>query len=69
MATRTDNAVTLTHEQAERVRSMLADYASGKLSLSQRTRSAVVREQCQRNAREARDMAAMLVRSMFTWLE
>ena len=67
MATRLDNAVTLTHEQADRISRILSDHASQQFAHANRTRSAVVRETCNRWGNEARELADLLVQSLYTW--
>jgi len=67
MVTRLDNAVTLTHEQADRISHILSDYASQQFAHAQRTRSAVVRDTCDRGGNEARELADMMVTAMYTW--
>lgn len=65
MAVRTDNDVSLTHEQAERIRALLSDYAAQQRG--HRTSSKLVHSQCQRTAQEAEGLAAHIVRSLYTW--
>ena len=67
MATRTDNPVTLTHEQAERVSRLLGDYATSQRALAHRTRSDAVRGQCNLTASEAQQLGRRIIEALYTW--
>ena len=67
MATRLDQDVTLSHQDAASVAKMLDDYATYQASHSQRTRSEAVRASCQANIRLARWLAARITERLYVW--
>ena len=69
MATRIDNAVALSHAQADRVRELLNDYAASLSAHAHRTRSAVVRESCDRRSAQCRDLANYIVEHLWSWTD
>lgn len=69
MATRTNNDVTLSHEDAITIAQILSDYARGKLEHARRTKSAPVRAACQQEAETARQFASDINSRLWTWKE
>ena len=67
MATRTNNDVTLSHEDARVIAEMLSEYASQEDRHGKRTRSAPVRDACYRTAIKAREYANSITRNLWTW--
>lgn len=61
MATRINNPVTLSHEQAERAARLLADYATNQYA------SAPVVYQCTRDAQESQEIARYITERLWTW--
>lgn len=57
--------VTLTHEEASFLCGVLSDFARERWNTARRTKSAAVREYCERTAGKARDFGADLVRRMY----
>ena len=67
MATRIDNDVTLSHQDAQSVAKMLDDYATQQAAHAQRTRSEAVRAQCHADVRLARWIGARITERLYTW--
>lgn len=67
MATRTDNEITLSHEDADAVARTLTEYARAQMRHARQTRSAVVASQCERDAQKADGLARQIIRQLWTW--
>lgn len=61
--------VTLTVEESERLLHLLGDYAQQQWNHARRTKSAAVRNICERDAAFARDLAAAIVRRLYQQTE
>ena len=68
MNTRTDNDVTLSHADAERVAMLLEDMASAQNDHARRTRSPAVAESCRQTAELARRLAKDITGKLWTWV-
>lgn len=68
MATRTDNPVTLSHEDADKIGRYLSEYAdwSADRARKSKAQSAVV-SLMRRDASEAKRLAEVIVRHLYTW--
>jgi hypothetical protein len=67
MATRTDNSVTLTHDEADLLTRLLSDMASTDFAQAKRTKSAAVRSFCQARGEQAMALEAEIVKRMWSW--
>ena len=69
MATRIDNAVTLSHAQAREAQRLLADYAVSLTAHARRTRSVMVREECERQNAHCHALSRYLVEHLWSWTD
>jgi hypothetical protein len=67
MATRIDNSVTLTHDEADQVARLLNELADDHRNQARRTKSANTRSFCLARAELATDLAYGITRKLFTW--
>ena len=67
MAIRHDNTVTLSHDVAREVAEYLTEYADDRASQAQRTRSATARQHCYARNANARRLASVITRALWTW--
>lgn len=67
MATRLDNDVTLSHQDAQSIAKMLGDYATQQAANAQRTRSEAARAGYHADVRLARWLAARITERLYTW--
>ena len=67
MSTRVENSVTLTHEQAKAVASLLGDLASDCSEHARKTSSAAVRDSQSIKSRCARTFANEITAKLWTW--
>lgn len=67
MDTRVSNNVTLSHDDAQRVASLLGDYADTMIRRATATRNETIRVQCRADASEARRTQGVIVAALWTW--
>ena len=64
---RTDNAVTLTHADAQAVIRLIQEHGRGQWDHYRKTKSAVVQSACHRDAAECNRLADIMTRALWTW--
>jgi hypothetical protein len=67
MSVRTENPVTLSHEDAQNVAKMLGEFATQQAAQSQRSRSEAAQASYHANVRLARWIAARITERLYTW--
>lgn len=67
MSVRTDNDVTLSHQDAQAVAKMLDEFAIQQSAQAQRTRSEAAQASYRANVRLARWVGARITERLYTW--
>jgi len=67
MSMRTDNDVTLSHQDAQSVAKMLGDFATQQAANAQRTKSEAARAGYHADVRLARWVAARITERLWSW--